>query len=495
MSNYINPQSEVKLLNVSIKNDYKNQYTFASLSEQTNFFMSKSIGKNFNNCTFIRDGQISVEGHIYEVYNCNYLMFKNTGFKDKWFYAFVTSIEYISENSTLINYEIDAFQSWYFNINYKQSFIVREHVTNDSIGANTVDENLGYGDYVFYGLNYNLMNLSDFYFVVGTTQSKPSSPDDNTYIMGKNYDGIYSGIKLYATANQDALANWLYQFNKNGKIDAIQFIYCVPKICLPNFSDIYEIMGDDALISQVPDNQIGFRGKRTYSFSQNNLDGYVPKNNKLFCYPYNVIELTNNKGDTAVYKPELFNTYGTCDFEIMSNMNGNVSVACFPSNYAKLNTDTDEAYFSADEGITLNNFPQCGWSGDFYKNWLAQNSYGNNIQLGLGLGESFMSIGMGLATGNPLSTAVGFSSLANTVGNYLNQNYKAQVTPNQAKGNSSNVSVLSAQGLLGFYINHKTIKYEHAKIIDDYFSMFGYKVNKLRNTSIKKSPKLELYRN
>lgn len=62
MPNYINPQSIVKLLNVKISNDYKNQYTFANVNDQTNFFSSKVVTNgNFNNLTFVKDGVICLE--------------------------------------------------------------------------------------------------------------------------------------------------------------------------------------------------------------------------------------------------------------------------------------------------------------------------------------------------------------------------------------------------------------------------------------------------
>lgn len=469
MLNYINPQSQVKLLNVDIEIDNKNQYTFSSEEEQTNFFMSKSVGKDFFNMTFIKDGMIAVKGQVYDLYNANYMMFQNTGFSDKWFYAFITKIEYVSENSSNIYYEIDPFQSWYFKLKYGESFVIRKHVTDDSIGANTIEEDLGYGDYVFYDTPFSLLNLNSFYFVIGVTENY--SDDKFSPIVGEEYDGIYSGIKYYAFDDIGFVKAFLQSYAAVNKSDAVQFINCIPKWCMPDF--------DPSGPAEVTGTQRGARQVETYDFIQDNLDTYQPKNNKLYCYPYNVIELTNNMGKTAIYKPELFGEFGKCDFEIISNMSGNVSVACFPTNYAKVYTDLDENYFSADQGITIEGFPQCSWTSDFYKNWLAQNSYGNNIQLGLGIGSGILNLGVAAATANPISGVIGLASIASSVGSYFSQNYKAQITPDQARGNTANINCLSGQGLLGFYINHKTIKKEYAKIIDDYFSMFGYKVNSL----------------
>lgn len=188
MANLINPQSEVKLLNVSIQNDYKNQYSFLNINEQTNFFINLVI-KSFNKLTFIKDGEIVVEGQIYSLLNSNYLMFQNTGFSNKWFYAFITNIEYISPNSTKIFYELDVFQTWYFDITYLSSFIVREHVTDDSKGKNTIDENLGFGDYIVKNSDY-LKQINNWYYIVVTSETL-----DQKKLYGK-YDNIFSRTLL-----------------------------------------------------------------------------------------------------------------------------------------------------------------------------------------------------------------------------------------------------------------------------------------------------------
>jgi hypothetical protein len=41
---------------------------------------------------------------------------------------------------------------------------------------------------------------------------------------------------------------------------------------------------------------------------------------------------------------------------------------------------------------------------------------------------------------------------------------------------------------MGFYVEHKTIKSRYAKQIDDFFTMFGYKVNELKVPNITGRP-------
>ena len=464
MLNLINPQSTCKLLNVNISKDNKNQYSFANKDAQTNFFLSKSISKDFTKLTFIEDGQITVEGNIYSLYNANYLMFQNTGFTDKWFYAFITDMKFINQNTTLIYYELDVFQSWYFDINYHDSFIVRKHVTNDAIGANTLDENLGYGDYIIEEATPLLLAGNWWYFLVITEEYISETPPEGEEIPAYLYDDVFSGCSIFAFKTIEKVKEALNLYDGFGKGDAILDIYCVPD---------YVINDDDLILGWLKSGSKGSEVFKDYEFESNGINSYVPKNNKLYCHPYNVIELTNNSGNSAEYKPELFTEFGKCKFEILSSFLNNVTSLCFPINYAtSLEMSTDTSFLNTDNGITINNFPHCPWTSDLYKNWYAQNSFGNNIQLGLGIGNGIMNMGIGVATGNPISSTIGVSSMANAIGSYFSQLHKAQVQPNHAKSNGSSVAPLVAHNSYGFYINHKTIKAEYAKIIDDYFSMF-----------------------
>ena len=61
----------------------------------------------------------------------------------------------------------------------------------------------------------------------------------------------------------------------------------------------------------------------------------------------------------------------------------------------------------------------------------------------------------------------------------LSEQYKASLVPDQAHGNT-NCSDVNVAWNQCFTVKCMSIKYEYAKIIDDYFSMYGYKVNELK---------------
>lgn len=66
----------------------------------------------------------------------------------------------------------------------------------------------------------------------------------------------------------------------------------------------------------------------------------------------------------------------------------------------------------------------------------------------------------------------------------LGEIYKESITPPQAEGNVNAGDVTSSCNRNVFYFEVKSIKKEMAKIIDDYFSMYGYKTNSTKIPNI-----------
>jgi hypothetical protein len=60
------------------------------------------------------------------------------------------------------------------------------------------------------------------------------------------------------------------------------------------------------------------------------------------------------------------------------------------------------------------------------------------------------------------------------------QIYKASLQPDQAKGNTKGGNINVATYRQNYSFARLSIKKEYAKRIDDYFTMFGYKVNSLK---------------
>ena len=73
-------------------------------------------------------------------------MFQNTSFGIKWFYAFITNVEYINNETSEITIEIDVMQTWHFDYTVNQCFVEREMAATDDIGGNLVPETLNWAN-------------------------------------------------------------------------------------------------------------------------------------------------------------------------------------------------------------------------------------------------------------------------------------------------------------------------------------------------------------
>lgn len=127
------PDTVVYLCSTQLKINNKNQLTFANANEQYQFFMS-NMKHQFTDFSYQRqNNRIRVPIHIDKLWNCNYVMYQNKHYTNKWFYAYITRLEYKNENVTDVFIQTDAFQTWQFDITYKESFIEREmiDVSND----------------------------------------------------------------------------------------------------------------------------------------------------------------------------------------------------------------------------------------------------------------------------------------------------------------------------------------------------------------------------
>ena len=127
----VEPQTNLKLLKCPLTLDNKNQLTFASKEAQYNYF--NSLPKiEIEDITYQRkDSLLYIEGDADSLLQYNYCMYQNENFGNKWFYAFITDVRYLAEESTELKLVTDAFQTWQFDIVWKESFIEREMLSSN----------------------------------------------------------------------------------------------------------------------------------------------------------------------------------------------------------------------------------------------------------------------------------------------------------------------------------------------------------------------------
>ena len=466
----ITPQGQVYLCKTKLENDYKNQLTFSNATAQLTYFNS-TVQHTFDNYTYIKkDNVVQVGKNIDEIIDCNYLFYKNIGFTNKWYFCFITNMEYVNENCTRITFETDCYQTWLFQIEYKESFVEREHVNDDTIGLHTVPENLETGDYISCKLQPTFYSTPETCFVVSTTEQITDSYATFNQLLP-------IGLYYYGVTSLQGIKDLIKILDEKGKGDTVNSVFVTLK-------DFFYSWGTMANVDGQISSSIRFDYSNQIEVNKVNYLGndYIPKNNKLLTFPYSFLQVSNHSGQIINYNWENFNLLNNAsDGKIKFNIKGTItpggSMKAFPINYNNILNNYDD-------NIVIGKLPIGAFNNDVYTNWLTQ----NGVNIGLNVISSGLQIASGvgmMATGGgALAGAGNIASGALSIANTLGSVYQHSLIPDSVSGNVNCGDVNFTLGLTNLEFKRMSIKNEYAKIIDDYFSMFGYKVNTVKVPNI-----------
>lgn len=507
----IAPNTDIYLIKTPIEIDESNQLTFSDVHAQYNYFMG--LDKVYlDNATYQRKDNViryplSNDLSFDELIRYNYCAYRNDSYSDRVFYAFVRNIRYINDGMAEITIETDAFQTWQFDIDYKSSFIEREHVTDDTIGKHTIPEGLETGPYMYQKQSKNsnfgdtwVENDSNDKFCIVVATSDTGFPHTGSFTEDTTYNGVPNGFWYIAFPNALQLMNWItaMQSLPSDKTDAIYCMFvCYNSVAgITNPSTDFESItwrgytfGCAPVLSHVQSGTIAPTSMRSKYIWDDRIIGnsYVPKNNKLYCYPYRYITISNNAGQTNHYRYEYFKDgYGeltqSIQFDVYASISPGLNIKLYPVRYNEVafyeypGTDYATAYANFSEGLDGPKLPMCGWGTDAFLNWLSQN--GINLSLGTALniteivgGAALTTTGAGAAIG-PGLIASGSTGIASSI----KEGVQHALEPDTAKGGANSGTLnFACKRLFTPYL--MSIKDEYAKVIDDYWTCYGYKVN------------------
>lgn len=126
------PNTVIKLISIpEFQIDNGSQIWFDTPSEQESYFSTKTV-YTFDDATYVRvyDGsiKININAEILLAKCPNWMMFRNTNYGNKWFYANILNVTYLNPDTTQVNYNIDNFQTYMFQLKLnKPSYIQRRH--------------------------------------------------------------------------------------------------------------------------------------------------------------------------------------------------------------------------------------------------------------------------------------------------------------------------------------------------------------------------------
>lgn len=519
---YIVPNAEVYLIkDIKITPTYTDTIYFASKAKQEEYFTkAEKRVATLTAQSYQRHsrGWLKVGLPIGTVAQANYMMFRNTAFENKWFYAFITDWEYLNNSTTLISFMIDDIQTWFFDCTLGDCFVDREHTMNDAVGANRIPEPVG-SDRVMMTEKWACSDMSDYSVVIQASQQNRGSHFATDYF----HQGQFNGLSIWVTSCNDGtdastIASVLDTMVGDGSYDdnatAQQQVVSVIQ-----FPSRFTIDGDRPYSPALePTNGIT-RGTT--------VNGYTPKNKKLLTAPFKQLLLTNGIGATETLDYDEFkngaNTVAP-KFKVTGTFNGMGQIMCVPQYYKGVENNYDYK-------IVISEFPQCGYTLDSYRAWLAgggdikqktavlrgvtsgifgtaslaqnasdsydrewnknyQDRYDSATEAGRQNPQQLANTYANKKTSvadvvggliNPVGRLLG--GAVNTYLDYKTTEFDSHAQPNTPVGMTAGNVMVGAR-VLNFRCYEVDINAKDAQIIDEFFDKYGYQTNRLKVPNI-----------
>lgn len=495
---YVVPDSTIILLKgCPLNKNYEHTIYFDSVAEQTAYFMGLAK-RTFDKCTYQRElrGRCSLQVNTADIYDCNYMMYQNSAYNNKWFYAFIDRVEWVNNANSNVYFTIDVMQTWFFDYTLQECYVERETATTDALFSSLTQENIGFGNLICAEDGEVLTGsfAEPWYALLASETQYGTKFPENT----KMYDRLCP-LAGYI-GSEDTISGILKTYVDNGKEDAVISVYQVPKFMGQGATENVPIMPETTAQLVVP-----------IKANVADLNGYTPRNKKLFNYPYNVLWISNNLGQVNEYRYEDFtlDNDGNCAFMLYGTAITTPTMLLIPHNYRKV---TD--YF--DEAVSFTGFPTVPWTGDIYAAWFAQNKnalnatmqnqiiggvanvLNNAISGGNGFDQTMNNAALGsylnknsaesFATGLNSITNAGKSAQGSIIGSGISTAVSWFQTINSLEAKQADLmnvpanvhnlsqsdSINSSLDKLNFTYYQMCVRPEFARILDDYFDRYGY---------------------
>lgn len=476
---YVAPNSELWLCRgVPLDSDYNYSYRPASASaQQTAILAYKAY--TLTNQSYIRHTNNTIRAAISpdKAFGCNYMAFHNTSFGNKMFYAFIIDVEYVNNETSLITYSIDVLQTYFFDVNILPSYIEREHSITDGIGDSitpeptissgqeiiskyqSLAEGLTAGVYTVIVTSHDLLNpvTKDYFFTTAAVGN----------LSGASLAGEYNVCNVVPSTLQDffdVVNNYIRVAGENG----ILAMYCIPRLAYTegNWDTTHPWLAKNVAINTpaiypqtVPKPAV-----------TDTLNGYLPKNNKLYTYPFCYLKVHNCSGSDNEYRYEYFTSDNAVFRLSSSGTSPDQSVYCTPQNYRGFALDWQSS-------LIYDTYPATSFISSEYNNYIGNNS--NRLLAGQmsRIVSSIASVAGGLANPSGAITSL-VNNVMGGVSEYaMFQDLRSQTSTLGGMA-SGYFNLLYEQN---FFIAYRvTVNATVAKQFDDYFTMFGYAVDALK---------------
>lgn len=473
------PKTEIYLCaGIEWDNSYQNVRGFNNEPELLAYVQSKCPSLNepyhITTATPISVGELKVRIPEFEskIMGLNYLAFNNKGFQDRWFYCFITGTKWLSDNSCIITFEYDIFQNCFYRASRNACFVEREHIpiSEDTYGGNLIPDNLDPGEIQCF--KNDLFGFGALSIGMLLTESLTGKQ-----VNGRSIGNVYQGAELTILqdeeggATKESLANGLLSsYTDAGKIDAVVDVFMIPELCRQQDTKTITV------------NTTGAFG------------GYVPKNKKLYSYPFIYELVDNNSGSTGTYRFEFSTAKNNAlTFSFRGELCPLPAVMMRTENYEFTGVGYKDA-------MSYTGFPMCSWNSDVYRAWAAQNK--NSIALssatnalqpikqgiqGAILGGLVGGAAGALAGGTSGVVNGAFSAFENQA-QLMAQAKDRAIEPAQIHGKASNLNLNAAISKMNFNLYLMSSTYDVARSIDSYWDKYGYPIKRIKAPNVTSRP-------
>lgn len=426
--------------------DPKHQPYFGSAGSQEGWFLGKSVYQNTTMTQLDPSLPIAVPWDYEKLFNVDMVTFINHNMGNRRYYCRVKDKRYINTNRTDLYIEVEPFQTYMFDLEFKGSFVEREMAENDWAtvpSVNTIEEGLQLGDYVQAGETAATGDFAPWplLFYVADGDGKP--------LTGASVDGVYSAARF--ASGESACNAIIAQYEELGLLDAIIGVVLIPGWMLA--------------------------GSGSYTGPANLAtwyDGYQPKNSKCFNYPFNLLSV-ECPGSSGEFHYELFSSPDSPSFRRDFSISLQPHARLAPENYRGRSLDSLN-------GVHMSDFPMAASSGNSFANWLANNK--SSLLTGLAKSIAVGAAG-GFAVGGAIGAAAGaVAGAAPTIGSLVDK----QVNQTQQTTAPSGSVGYIKWGDYYFRMCQMQIESSCIQAVDDYFTAFGYKTNRAKMPNLRTRP-------
>lgn len=519
LPNYV-PDGIIYLGNVPWDNSYSDVRLYKSLSDQQGDILQRLTMTSEDYVYIGRNRRIKLSIPADRLYHANYCAYRNRSISQGWVYCFITDVEYVNDNTSEITVETDVFQTYLYGVDWDvpACMVDRETVREEEKYLLTAEDD--------FPLAYVVDGESDVWF-----QNDPSHPETTVTVTAsqvygngniaqavlnpegyyteqidiENYKGVPQGNALMVHKQNQSLQTYLDHLQKAGGTDSIEAIFVAPDFLISPWNGLstkVEYIIDDDNGQDNPDEyEKSFVTPRRGS----SCDGYTPKNRKMLYFPYTFVRLTDYNGSSADLRYEFFDSVEVGTLGIKSAVNPLCEAIVYPLNY-------DGQQSNLDNGFVTKCGAQCSWTTSGFNSFLSSNAASIAVTAG-GVAATFIPGKAAVSASAKLmheSKALknagfdAFSNVAksdarknmvsNTLGKGLQQggailaakapDYLSQSNaPNLVKGQVG-ANLMFQTGTQGVHALRMTLKAEFARQIDDFFTMYGYKIEQLKKPEL-----------